>query len=217
MRGFVIHKFQILFGVCMVAGCLRADLSVSYQAFQPDDIVIEIGRLKMKAKELKQYGLEPVKATVTNSGTCVELFTPDRPYISNDIVCKKLKSSLITVGFTSLLTGYIGTILLIPITYFAFVGRPFRTKENESFGTYLNRLSCHLNKEYPRTVLLVCIVVPVALCSYVIRSVAIAHQYNQDLDAWCSKNLISVPVAIQPQQQITQLLFVDANRSKDIV
>lgn len=211
----MIHtKLMILISVCIVATGLRADLSVSYQTFKPDDVVIEVGRWKMKAKELEKYGIEPLKVVMVNDGMCEELFTLDRLGVSADRACQTLKSSLITVGLKSLLAGYISTNIVIPITYFVVGAHLLRPKADEDFGSYYNRLNLALIKEFPQTSLVLCIVAPVVVCSYAIRSVGIAHQYNQDLSAWCSTNLISSAVVIQPQQQITKLLFVDANASK---
>lgn len=209
-------QLLILISVCIVATGLRADLSVSYQPFHPDEIVIEFGRWKMTAKHLSQYGLEPVKIAIANQGADEAVFTPDISCISTENVCQKLKSSLMTVGLKSLLAGCISAPIVTACIYIVAGVHLIRPNKDENLTAYNNRLSLALIKEFPQTSHFLSIVAPLFLCSYAIGSVGMAHQYNQDLSAWCNKNLISSAVVIQPQQQITKLLFVAANTSKHI-
>lgn len=96
MKKFCSYSVVLIFSIIPVF--LQAQLSVSYQAFQPDDIVIGVGQWKMTAKQLGKYGFESFKATITNEDVSEQLFTSDRLPIAGDEIYKRLKYSLPITG-----------------------------------------------------------------------------------------------------------------------
>ncbi len=89
MKKFSSYSLILIFSIIPVF--LHAQLSVSYQIFQPDDVVIEVGQWKMTAKELEKYGIEPLKVVMVNDGNTDETCVPDRQYLLPYDVYKRLK------------------------------------------------------------------------------------------------------------------------------
>ncbi len=211
----VYKKLQILVSAFIVVTGLRADLSVSYQSFQPDDVVIDAGKFKMTAKQLEKYGIEPVKVTVTNYGMCEELFVPDRPCVSADEVYKHLKYSLPVTGAKWLSVCFVVVSCIFPLGICMYDSNLFEQIDQFLDNPTMPHIEMWKNvcRNHPPVLAWVSFLGG-STVTMLTASLFSANGLNKDLYDFCEHNLTSNDMVMLPGTTGTKLMFIAKEQGK---
>lgn len=224
MKKFCSYFLVLIFSIIPVF--LHAQLSVSYQAFSPDDIVVEIGQWKITAKELEKYEIEPLKVVMANDGDTDEVCVPDRQCLLPDNLYKRFKCS---TGI-SWLKGCGG--ILAYFCFLSFVSLPIMFPEelqkmrkelrkmNNSQWSSAQKIQYSFNMGMGTShisPIKVCffngslLVGSVLIAWYFIRSAVVA---NQRLISYLRLNLFFEECQIPAHTSTTRLMFVAKEQDK---
>ena len=96
---------------------IHAQLNISYQPYELDELVIDTDGYKMTAKALDTYGMKATKVTIANTGETEETIALDTQSLSCGDVYKRLSYSTIAAGSKGVLVTLLVWISLIGCTY----------------------------------------------------------------------------------------------------
>lgn len=221
-------KFLILVSACMVVIGLHADLSVSYQTFQPNDIVIEVGQWKMTAKQLEKYGVESLKVVIVNDGNTDETCVPDRQYLLPYDVYKRLKyyarpSWIKGYGCTLLSFWIVGIALLVILFPQEIQELAQHEKiQSQNFNIQAVRQSIEAGHEIGMRILSTAIVkhlfwfssslgISLLIRQYVIKSAAVP---NRALFSYIHQEMFFESCKVPAHTSVTKLMFVEKEQDK---